>query len=208
MGVRRDRWEGGPLGSDTSAQRIGVTRVETLVVLGKPKPMTEVVGKEPLRAHRIPVVPTSLAQVSKAYGEILTTVRARVLAGVIEGVSVQPMAKTGIDVVVGFAHDRTFGPVVMFGLGGIFVEVLNDVAFRVVPLHPRDARAMIREVCDFPTLQGFRGAPPVDLGALEDILSKLSSLAEQRSELHDIDLNPVFAYPAGALAVDARILLA
>jgi acyl-CoA synthetase (NDP forming) len=151
---------------------------------------------------------TSLAQVSKAYGEILTTVRARVLAGVIEGVSVQPMAKTGIDVVGGFAHDCTFGPVVMFGLGGIFVEVLNDVAFRVVPLHPRDARAMIREVCDFPTLQGFRGAPSVDLGALEDILSKLSSLAEQRSELHDIDLNPVFAYPAGALAVDARILLA
>jgi acyl-CoA synthetase (NDP forming) len=96
----------------------------------------------------------------------------------------------------------------MFGLGGIFVEVLNDVAFRVVPLRPRDARAMIREVRGFPTLQGFRRAPPVDLGALEDILLKLSSLAEQRSELHEIDLNPVFAYPAGALAVDARILLA
>ena len=151
---------------------------------------------------------TSLAQVSKAYGEILATVRARVPAAVIEGVSVQPMAKTGIGVVAWLAHDRTFGPVVMFGLGGIFVEVLNDVAFRVVPLRPRDARAMIREVRGFPTLQGFRGAPPVDLGALEDILLKLSSLAEQRSELHEIDLNAVFAYPAGALAVDARILLA
>jgi acyl-CoA synthetase (NDP forming) len=151
---------------------------------------------------------TSCVQMSEAYGEILTTVRARVLAAVIEGVSVQPMAKTGIEEVAGLAHDPTFGPVVMFGLGGIFVEVLNDVAFRVVPLLPRDARAMIREVCDFPTLQGFRGAPPVDLGALEDILLKLTSRAEQRSELHEIGLNPVFAYPAGALAVDARILLA
>jgi acyl-CoA synthetase (NDP forming) len=118
------------------------------------------------------------------------------------------MANTGIEEVAGLAHDHTFGPVVMFRLGGIFVEVLNDMAFRVVPLRPRDARAMIREVRDFPTLQGFRGAPPVDLGALEDILLKLSSLAEQRSKLHEIDLNPVFTYPAGALAVGARILLA
>ena len=101
---------------------------------------------------------TSLAQVRKAYGEILTTVRARVPAVVTEGVSVQPMAKTGIDVVAGLTHDRTFGPVVMFGLGGVFVTVLNDLAFRVVPLRPRDARAMIREVRGSPpTLQGFRG---------------------------------------------------
>jgi acyl-CoA synthetase (NDP forming) len=140
---------------------------------------------------------TSLAQVRKAYREILTTVRARVPAVVIEAVSVQPMAKTGIDVVAGLTHDRTFGPVVMFGLGGVFVTVLNDLAFRVVPLRPRDGRAMIRGVRGFPSLHGFRGTPPVDLGALEDILSKLSSLAEQRSELHEIDLNSVFAYPAG-----------
>jgi acyl-CoA synthetase (NDP forming) len=117
------------------------------------------------------------------------------------------MAKPGIEVVAGLTHDRTFGPVVMFGLGGIFVEILNDVAFRVVPLRPRDAHAMIREIRGFPTLQGFRGAPAVDLGALEDILLKLSGLAEQRSELHEIDLNPILAYPTGALAVDARILL-
>jgi len=115
------------------------------------------------------------------------------------------MTKTGIEVVAGLTHDRTFGPVVISGLGGIFVEVLNDVALRVVCLRPRDARAMIREVRGFPTLQGFRGAPQVDRGALEDILLKLSSLVEQRSELHEIDLNPGFAYLEGALAVDARI---
>ena len=151
---------------------------------------------------------TSLAQVSKAYGEIIATVRARVPEAVIEGVSVQPMAKPGIEVLAGLTYDPTFGPVVMFGLGGIFVEVLNDVAFRVVPLRSRDARAMLREVRGLPILQGFRGAPPVDLGALEDILLKLSHLAEQRSELREIDLNPIFAYPTGALTVDARILLA
>jgi acetate---CoA ligase (ADP-forming) subunit beta len=150
---------------------------------------------------------TSRAQVSKAYGEILTGVRSHVPDAVIEGVSVQSMAQAGIEVVMGLTRDRTFGPVIMFGLGGVFVEVLNDVAFRVVPLRPKDARAMMREIRGFPTLQGARGAPPIDLAALEDILLKLSALAEQRPEIHEIDLNPVLAYPTGALAVDARILL-
>jgi acyl-CoA synthetase (NDP forming) len=150
----------------------------------------------------------NLSQVSKAYREILATVRARVPDAVIDGVSVQPMAKPGIEVVAGLTRDRTFGPVIMFGLGGIFVEVLDDVAFRVVPLRPRDARAMIREIRGFPSLQGSRGASPVDLGALEDMLLKLSALAGQHPEIQEIDLNPIFAYPTGALAVDARILLA
>jgi acyl-CoA synthetase (NDP forming) len=148
----------------------------------------------------------SLSQVSKAYREILATVRAHVPEAVIEGVSVQPMAKPGIEVVAGLTRDRTFGPVIMFGLGGILVEVLNDVAFRVVPLRPKDARAMIREIRGFPTLQGSRGVPSVDLAALEDLLLRLSALAEQHPEVHELDLNPVFAYPTGAVAVDARIL--
>jgi acyl-CoA synthetase (NDP forming) len=150
---------------------------------------------------------TSLAQVSKAYGEIVAGARARIPDALIEGVSVQSMATPGIEVVAGLTRDRTFGPVVMFGLGGIFVEILNDVAFRVVPLQPKDARAMIREVRGFPVLQGARGAAPVDLAALEGILLKLSSLAERRPEIHEIDVNPVFVYPTGALAVDARVLL-
>jgi acyl-CoA synthetase (NDP forming) len=144
-----------------------------------------------------------LRQRSRAQRIGATLVEAPVVAG-----ERKLMTEVAAEVMAGLAHDRTFGLVVMFGLGGICVEVLNDVAFRVVPLRPRDARAMIREVRGFPTLQGFRSAPPVDLGALEDILLKVSSLVEQRSGLHEIDLNPVFAYPAGALAVDARILLA
>jgi acetyl-CoA synthetase (ADP-forming) len=149
----------------------------------------------------------SLSQVSRAYGEILTSVRNRLPDAVVEGISVQPMAKPGIEVVAGVTQDRTFGPAVMFGLGGIFIEILNDVAFRVVPLRPKDARTMIREIRGFPALQGARGKPSVDLAALEEMLLKLSSLAEQHPEIHEVDLNPVLAYPTGALAVDARILL-
>jgi acyl-CoA synthetase (NDP forming) len=98
-----------------------------------------------------------------------------------------------IKVMAGLIHDRPFGPVVMFGLGGIFVEVLNAMASHVVPLHPRDARAMIREVRRFRPSQGSRGTSSVALGALEDILFKPSSPAEQHSEFHEIDLHPVFA---------------
>lgn len=146
-------------------------------------------------------------QVGSAYGEILASARAHAPQAVIQGVSVQAMARHGIEVVAGLTRDRTFGPVVMFGLGGIFVELLNDVAFRVVPLQPRDARAMVREIRGFPVLQGYRGTAPVHLGVLQEMLLKLSDLAEQRPDIREIDLNPVYAYPDGALAVDARILL-
>ena len=92
-------------------------------------------------------------------------------------------------------------------LAGELAGLEVDVAFRVVPLRPRDARVMIREIRGFPILQGSRGALPADLEALDDMLLTLSGLAEQYPEIHEIDLNPVFAYPTGVLAVDARILL-
>jgi acyl-CoA synthetase (NDP forming) len=141
-------------------------------------------------------------------GPSIAAVRSRLPKAVIDGIAVQPMADPGIEVVAGLTRDRTFGSVIMFGLGGIFVEVLNDVAFRVVPLWPKDARAMIREIRGFPILQGSRGTLAADLGALEEMLLTLSGLAEQYPEIHEIDLNPVFAYPIGLLAVDARMLLA
>jgi acyl-CoA synthetase (NDP forming) len=166
----------------------------------------EIVHKSDVGGVRLHL--TSISQVSKAYGDILAAVRARAPAAAIDGVAVQPMAHPGIEVVAGLTRDRTFGPVIMFGLGGIFVEVLHDVAFRVVPLRPNDARAMIREIRGFPMLQGARGTGAVDLGALEELLLKLSSLAEQYPEIHELDLNPVLAYPTGLIAVDARMLLA
>jgi acyl-CoA synthetase (NDP forming) len=165
----------------------------------------EIVHKSDVGGVRLNL--TSLSQVRKAYGEIMVGVQARLPQAAIDGVTVQTMAKPGIEVVAGLTRDQTFGPVVMFGLGGVFVELLDDVTFRVVPLQPRDARAMIREIRGFPLLQGYRGTAAVALHALEDILLRLSTLAEQRPDLSAIDLNPILAYPEGALAVDARILL-
>lgn len=124
-----------------------------------------------------------------------------------EGLSVQPMAAPGTEVILGITQDQQFGPVLMFGLGGVFVEVLKDVAFRVVPLEPRDAHEMIREIQGFAVLEGFRGSAPADLAALEQMLLQLSAFAEAHPEVAELDMNPVFARADGAVAVDARISL-
>ena len=125
----------------------------------------------------------------------------------IEGVSVQKMAAPGTEVIVGVNSDPQFGPVLMFGLGGVLVEVLEDVAFRIVPIEPRDARQMVREIKGFKLLEGYRGQPPTDVAALESLLLKVSQFVEAHPEVAELDLNPVFAYADGAVAVDARIVL-
>ena len=142
-----------------------------------------------------------------AYAEIMRSVKAAVPDARIQGVSVQSMAKPGIEVIVGLTQDPQFGPVLMFGLGGIFVELLKDVAFRIVPLTPRDARQMIREIKGYPVLQGYRGQDPADLAALEGVILNLSQFAEAHPEVKELDLNPIFAYRDGALAVDARVVV-
>jgi len=149
----------------------------------------------------------SAQEVESAFEEIVAAVKARQPQARIEGVAVQPMARPGIEVIVGMSKDPQFGPVLMFGLGGILVEVLKDVAFRIVPLEPRDARQMIREIKGFPVLEGFRGQEPADLESLEDLLLRLSEFIEAHPEIEELDLNPVFAYKDGAVAVDARIVM-
>ena len=124
-----------------------------------------------------------------------------------DGVSVQPMAAPGVELMVGLARDPQFGPIVMVGLGGILVEVLEDIALRLVPLTPSDAAAMVREIKGFPLLQGYRGTPPADLAAIETILLAVSRFADANPDIAELDLNPVIARPDGALAVDARIVL-
>ncbi len=146
-------------------------------------------------------------EVAAAFDEIVeATHRAQPGAAVL-GVSVQKMARPGVEVIMGMTQDPQFGPVLMFGLGGVFVEVLKDVSFRIVPLEPRDARQMIRDIQGFPVLEGFRGQEPADLAALEDMLMRLSAFVEEHPEIQELDLNPIFAYKDGALAVDARIVL-
>lgn len=147
-------------------------------------------------------------EVTGAYQAIVAAVKERQPHARIEGVAVQQMAPAGTEVIVGMSKDPQFGPVLMFGLGGIFVEVLKDVAFRIVPLEPRDARQMIREIRGFPVLQGVRGRDPADLVALEKLLVQLSAFVEAHPEIEELDLNPVFAYKDGCIAVDARIVVA
>ena len=146
-------------------------------------------------------------QVGKAYDDILATISQNHPQAVIEGVSVQKMARPGVEVIIGMSKDAQFGPALMFGLGGVWVEVLKDVSFRIVPLTRRDTAEMIREIKGYPLLQGYRGQEPVDVSNLEEWLLKVSDFVEQNPEIKELDLNPIFAYSDGAIAVDARIIL-
>ncbi len=150
---------------------------------------------------------TSSAAVGRAYDEIMSSARTHAPQARVQGVTVQKMARPGIEVILGVTRDSQFGPVLMFGLGGVMVEVLKDVAFRIPPLTRLDASQMIREIKGYPILQGVRGQPPVDIGALEDALLKLSGFVEEHPEIKELDLNPVFAYPDGILVADARVIL-
>lgn len=146
-------------------------------------------------------------EVTAAYEEIVAAAKKAQPNARIDGVAVQKMAPAGIEVIMGMSQDPQFGPVLMFGLGGILVEVLKDVSFRLVPLEPRDARQMIREIKGYPLLEGYRGQEPADVEALEKLLLRLSEFVEKHPEISELDLNPIFAYKDGALAVDARIVL-
>ena len=146
--------------------------------------------------------------VRSAYSQMMKSVRAAAPQAKVDGVSVQEMARPGTEVIIGTTTDPQFGPVMMFGLGGIFVEVLKDVAFRIVPLEPRDARQIIREINGYAVLEGVRGQPPADLGALERMIMQVSDFVSEHPEVAELDLNPVIAYPDGAVAVDARVVLA
>jgi len=146
-------------------------------------------------------------EVAKAFDEIMAAIKKNEPKAKIEGVSVQNMARPGVEVIIGMSKDPQFGPVLMFGLGGILVEILKDVSFRIVPLAPRDAREMIRELKGYPILQGYRGQEPGNVEVLEGLLLKVSNFVENRPEIKEMDINPIFAYKDGAIAVDARVIL-
>ncbi len=121
---------------------------------------------------------------------------------------VQRMAPTGVEMIVGLVHDPLFGPVVACGAGGTQVELVKDVAVRLTPLAHEDTAEMLRSLKTFPLLDGYRGAPICDVAALEDVLLRVSALAEDLSQITELDLNPVVALPSGAVVLDARIRIA
>jgi acetyl coenzyme A synthetase (ADP forming)-like protein len=147
------------------------------------------------------------AGVRAAFARIQARLAAAGLEDELEGVLVQPMLGDAIEVMAGMTEDPVFGPLVAFGLGGVQVEILNDVVFRVTPLTPTDAREMVEGIRGRRLLQGYRGRPPADEAAIQDLLLRVAFLAESVPEVDDLDLNPVFALPPGqgCRVVDARI---
>lgn len=146
-------------------------------------------------------------EIRNAYKELLANVKGHKPDAEITGIFVQEMAPSSTEVIVGATKDPQFGPALMFGLGGIFVEILEDVTFRIAPLTEQDAREMITEIKAYPVLKGYRDRPPADIDAIVDILLKTSKLVMDHLEIKELDLNPIMAYKKGAKTVDARIIL-
>jgi acetyl coenzyme A synthetase (ADP forming)-like protein len=149
----------------------------------------------------------SEAAVRQAYDRIRDRLLKENNLAAMEGVLVQPMFSGGVEVMAGVTQDPLFGPLIAFGLGGIHVEILGDVRFRVTPLTDRDAGDMVREIRGYRLLEGYRGHPPADVAAIQDVLLRVSRLVEDIPEIKELDLNPIFALPPGegCRIVDARI---
>jgi acyl-CoA synthetase (NDP forming) len=146
-------------------------------------------------------------EVNIAYKKIIENAKKYKSDAKIIGVLVQEMAPQSTEVIVGAIKDPQFGQTVMFGLGGIFVELLKDVNFRIAPINSEDAKEMITQLKAFPLLNGYRNTPPADIDAIAAILCSVSRLIMENPEIKELDLNPIMAYQKGAKTVDARIIL-
>lgn len=141
------------------------------------------------------------------YAQIAANAEAYRPGADVAGVLVTPMAASGVELIIGVTNDPQYGPVIMCGLGGIFVEVIRDVVFRALPLSRADAREMLAELRYRAILDGVRGAPAADTESVEDLLMKVSQLAAAHPGLAEIDLNPVIVHSKGYSVVDARMIL-
>ena len=146
-------------------------------------------------------------EVNDAYHGMVTSVKQHLPKARIEGVVLQKMAEPGLEVIIGAKLDPQFGHVIMFGLGGIFVEICRDVSFRVTPVDREMAREMILEIKGSPIIEGARGMEPADLEAIIDVITILSSMLEKNPDITEIDINPLIVYSLGSVAVDARMLV-
>ncbi len=145
-------------------------------------------------------------EVKTAYNEIISRIKKAYPNASIEGILVQQMAPPGHEVIVGLKKDAQFGHALMFGLGGIFVEVYKDVSFRVVPIKKREALEMISEIKGYPILKGIRGRKAADIDSISDVLISVSVLAEKENII-ELDINPLIVSENGAIAVDARAMV-
>jgi acyl-CoA synthetase (NDP forming)/RimJ/RimL family protein N-acetyltransferase len=215
-----DRPEGGWLDAETAAQlcqAYGIPLVETRtattataaaeVALAAGFPVA-LKADGPTLVHKtergaVVLGLTSQSQVRRAFSDM----RSR-LGTAMQRAIVQPMAAASVETVVGVVHDPSFGPLVMFGLGGVATDLLGDRAFRILPLTDLDAAQLVGSLRSARLLLGYRGSPPVDISALEDVLLRVARLADDFPEVAEMDLNPVMATPTGVYAVDVKIRIA
>jgi len=147
----------------------------------------------------------TLEEVELAFDEVME--RAKGVTSQINGALLLPMVPSGEECIIGMVRDKHFGPVLMFGLGGIFTEILRDFSLRILPLAKDDIGEMIMSIRGFPLLSGARGRSQKDLVALKDILQKVSDMAVDYPDIEEIDLNPVVVYESGACVLDSRIIV-
>jgi len=152
----------------------------------------------------------SEAEVAQAFDGIREALSRSKPEARFDGVTVEPMVQGGVETIVGMTRDPSFGPVVLFGLGGVAVELLRDVSLRVAPLTDNDAEEMVREIGGYPLLNGYRGAPVSNVASVVDLLHRVSRLASDHPEIMELDLNPVVVFHGDApcIAIDARLRLA
>ncbi|MCL4442449.1 MAG: acetate--CoA ligase family protein, partial [Firmicutes bacterium] len=146
-------------------------------------------------------------EVGRAFADIIENVRKYKPGALINGVAVQEMLPEGTEVIIGVTRDPVFGPTIMFGLGGIFVEVLKDVSFRVAPVSRGDAEDMVREIkgSAVPEIMGL--GPPADTKAIVDVILKVSDMVtDYRDSIEELDINPLIVYPRGVKAADAMLV--
>ena len=145
--------------------------------------------------------------IREGYQKIIANIKKNVPSAVIEGILVQEMAPKGTEIIIGSTVDPTFGPTIMFGLGGIFVEILKDVSFRLAPITKDDAWEMLDEIKAKKILDGARGMPKADKETIVSTLLAVSKMLTECPEIKELDMNPIIVYEKGARAVDARIIL-
>jgi len=196
------------IGIPIPEQELAITKEETIAVakkIGFPvvlKLMAEdIIHKSDTGAVKLNI--KNEAEIATAYDELM-----KIPSQSEKSISVQKMADEPItELIIGMTTDAQFGPALMFGIGGILVELLEDVSFRIAPITEYDAREQIHEIKGFPILDGYRGKPKADLDAIVNTLLKISDLVIKHEEIYEMDLNPVFIYESGLICVDARIIL-
>ncbi len=196
------------IGIAIPAQKLTSTKEETILAaknIGYPvvlKLMAEdIVHKSDTGAVKLNI--KNEDETANAFGELMN-----IPSQAEKLISVQKMANEPItELILGMTTDAQFGPALMFGIGGILVELLEDVSFRIAPITEYDAREMIKEIKGFPILDGYRGKPKADIDAIVQTLLKVSELVIKHEEIYEMDLNPVFIYDKGLICVDARIIL-